>query len=111
MNWLNSTQAKLTLTVTILGILGMGGYSVKASLPPSRTEVQEQVTILRDLIDEAKTMTATLALDVQTNTDDRLLQRWKWLMAKRANQGLNPNEQYELCQISAQINFQAPGCA
>jgi len=55
--------------------------------------------------------TEELRQEVQLNTDDRLMQRWKFLNMKRENQGLPPHELVEFCQISAKLGLKGEGCA
>lgn len=102
---------KITWLIALLTLLGMLGYNVKASLPPTRTEVDEKVTELRELIKEANDLIVVVSQEVRVNTDDRLMQRWRFLDMKRQNEGLNTNELVEFCQISAKLGLQGQGCA
>lgn len=97
-------DVRIGLAVSIIGLLTAAGYNVKASLPPTRAEVEEKIAALRQTIE-------TTNLLVQVNTNDRLLQRWKLLTAKKENQGLSPHEMIEYCHISRQLGFQVQGCA
>lgn len=55
--------------------------------------------------------TQELREQVQLNTDDRQMQRWKFLDMKRQNEGLTTNELVEFCQISAKLGLEGKGCA
>lgn len=104
MSWYKKTEAKIGLAVVCIALLSALGYNVKASLPPTRAEVEEKISILRDALKNTDEM-------VQLNTDDRLMQRWKFLNMKLEHEGLLPYEMVEYCNISRQLGLQGQGCA
>ncbi len=81
---------RIGLALSIIALLTALGYNVKASLPPTRAEVEEKISILRDALKNTDEM-------VQLNTDDRLMQRWKFLHMKLEHEGLPPHEMVEYC--------------
>ena len=91
------------VAVTV-GLLGTLGYNVRASMPPTRSEVSDMVEPISTELKEVRQL-------AQANTDWIALQRWTFLNTKRNQQGLAPDEQYEYCGLSRYLGFQVQGCS
>jgi hypothetical protein len=120
--WYTKMRNVVIAATAVIVLLGSLGYSVSASMPPSRTEMMNQFELaktevttglqeLRVLIGEAKEMTLVLTGAVQINTDDRMFQRYKFLRYKQEDEGLTIEEQRELCHLAAVLDMPGPGCS
>lgn len=103
MEFLSKYKVWLATIAGTIGLLGVLGYNVSASMPPTRTEVS---TMLEPIQDEIRGVQQT----VQANSDWIALQRWKYLNTKKQQQGLSPDEAYEYCGLSRYLGFRVEGC-
>lgn len=119
--WYTKVRNIVAMIAGIVGLLIVLGYNVQASMPPSRTEMQQAIDIsitevqtgiveLRGMLDETKAVIVTVNAAVQVNTDDRMWQRYKFLTYKQETEGLTAEEQRELCYVASYLGMSAPGC-
>lgn len=103
--WYKKGKALIGFALAAIGLLTVLGYNVKASMPPTRTEVTEMIAPIQESVQ------GTLEM-AQSNQEWIMVQQFEYLKAKYiSNGGLDANDQRALCILANALRMSAPGCS